>query len=174
MKKLYWFTGQAGAGKTVLAKLLKNHLVEFELSSRFTDELVFDFMESRNKYVIIDGDDIRAIYENKDYSIEGRKANVDFVQKLCSFLLKNGIIPIVCMVSPFAKQRQDFIDENNGVEIFVSTKEIRGREHYHVEYFEKPDVSRENVIVIDTTNSKDSESFARLYFKLSQLNNYYE
>ena len=174
MKKLYWFTGQAGAGKTVLAKLLKNHLVEFELSSRFTDELVFDFMESRNKYVIIDGDDIRAIYENKDYSIEGRKANVDFVQKLCSFLLKNGIIPIVSMVSPFAKQRQDFIDENNGVEIFVSTKEIRGREHYHVEYFEKPDVSRENVIVIDTTNSKDSESFARLYFKLSQLNNYYE
>ena len=162
MKKLYWFTGQAGAGKTVLAQLLKKHLEELQSS---------DFFIEMRKFVIIDGDDIRAIYENKDYSIEGRKANVDFVQKLCSLLLKNDIIQIVCMVSPFAKQREDFIDENNGVEIFVSTKEIRGREHYHVEYFEKPDVSRENVIVIDTTNSKDSESFARLYFKLSQINN---
>jgi adenylylsulfate kinase len=160
MKKLYWFTGQSGAGKTVLAKLLKNHL----------EELPSPYFFEINKYVIIDGDDIRNIYENKDYSIEGRKANVDFVQKLCSFLLKNGIIPIVSMVSPFAKQREDFIDENNGVEIFVSTKEIRGREHFHVEYFEKPDISRENVIVIDTTNSKDSESFGRLSFKLKQIN----
>lgn len=163
MKKLYWFTGQAGAGKTVLANLLKNHFEE-------KDKEFSDFGYIPSKYVIIDGDDIRAIYENQDYSIEGRKANVDFVQKLCSFLIKNKIIPIVCMVSPFAKQRQDFIDENGGVEIFVSTKEIRGREHFHVDYFEKPDVSRENVIVIDTTNSKDSESFGRLTFKLKQIN----
>ena len=41
-----------------------------------------------------------------------RKANVDFVQKLCSFLMKNNIVPIVCMVSPFAEQRRNFIQEN--------------------------------------------------------------
>lgn len=163
MKKIYWFTGQAGAGKTVLANLLKKHFEEKDDEFRH-----FGYIPS--KCVIIDGDDIRAIYENQDYSIEGRKANVDFVQKLCSFLIKNEIIPIVCMVSPFAKQREDFINENDGVEIFVSTKEIRGREHFHVDYFEKPDVSRENVIVIDTTNSTDSESFGRLTFKLKQIN----
>lgn len=159
MKKLYWFTGQAGAGKTVLANLLKKHFEKLPIDKTIG-----------KKYVIIDGDDIRAIYENKDYSIEGRKANVDFVQKLCLFLIKNDITPIVCMVSPFAKQREDFINENNGVEIFVTTKEIRGREHYHVEYFEKPDLSRENVVVIDTTSSRDSESFGRLYFELSKIN----
>ena len=70
MKKLYWFTGQAGAGKTVLANELKKH---------------FDKLGDK-KCVIIDGDDIREIYKNTDYSIDGRKANVDFVQKLCSFL----------------------------------------------------------------------------------------
>lgn len=74
MKKLYWFTGQAGAGKTVLANLLKKHFEE-------KDEEFSAFGDIASKYVIIDGDDIRAIYENKDYSILGRKANVDFVQK---------------------------------------------------------------------------------------------
>lgn len=158
MKKVYWFTGQAGAGKTVLANLLKK---DFE-------KLPIDKTMGK-KFVIIDGDDIRELYENKDYSMQGRRANVDFVQKLCVFLIKNEITPIVCMVSPFAQQRERFINNQDGVEIFVKTKEVRGREHYHVDYFEKPDSSRKNVIVIDTTDSRDSESFARLYFELNKL-----
>jgi len=95
MYNVIWFTGQAGAGKTVLANELKNHLQNI----------------TKQKIVIIDGDDIRDLYKNTDYSIEGRKANVDFVQKLCTFLIKNEIVPVVCMVSPFAEQRRKFIED---------------------------------------------------------------
>lgn len=155
LTKVFWFTGQAGAGKTVLAHQLKE-----ELEKKNIDQSI------DRKYVIIDGDDIRAIYENKDYSLDGRMANVDFVQKLCLFLIKNKITPIVCMVSPFGEQRKDFINENDGIEIYVYTNEIRGREHYHVEYFEKPDEMRNNVVYIDTTGLTVEESFGVIKNKL--------
>ena len=49
---IYWFTGQPGAGKTVLANALKQQL-----------ENTFH----------IDGDDLRDIFDNKDYSEAGTK-----------------------------------------------------------------------------------------------------
>ena len=54
---VYWFTGQPGHGKTVLSTMLK------------------DYIESEYKKTVIhiDGDDLREIYQNKDYSKEGRK-----------------------------------------------------------------------------------------------------
>jgi adenylylsulfate kinase-like enzyme len=146
MYNVIWFTGQAGAGKTVLANELKNHLQNI----------------TKQKIVIIDGDDIRDLYKNTDYSIEGRKANVDFVQKLCTFLIKNEIVPVVSMVSPFAEQRKKFIEENNGIEIYVYCNEIRGRENYHVDYYEKPIESKISVN-LDTTNKNVKQSFNELW-----------
>lgn len=166
MPKLFWFTGQAGAGKTELANRLKTQL--FREQTIINQNLVphdiwnvKNFNLPNNKFIIIDGDDIRSIYNNSDYSIDGRKANVDFVQKLCSFLIKNSITPIVCMVSPFAEQRNKFIEENEGVEIYVHCQEVRGRENYHVDYYEKP--TNSNVISIDTTSKTVSESFDELW-----------
>jgi len=54
--KIIWLTGQPGAGKTVLATELKQHL-----------DNVFH----------IDGDDLRAIFDNKDYSEVGRRKNIE-------------------------------------------------------------------------------------------------
>jgi adenylylsulfate kinase-like enzyme len=160
MKKIYWFTGQAGAGKTELANALKLHLVR-EQSLISTNCPI-------HKFVIIDGDDIRALYKNTDYSIDGRKKNVDFVQKLCTFLIKNEIIPIVCMVSPFAEQRRIFVEENNGIEIYVHCNELRGRENYHVDYYEKP-INHNNLIEIDTTLKSVQESFYNLFSILMKI-----
>ena len=53
---IYWFTGQPGAGKTVLATALKQ-----EMDNTFH----------------IDGDDLRAIFDNKDYSETGRRKNIE-------------------------------------------------------------------------------------------------
>ena len=57
---IYWFTGQPGAGKTTLAKALKENLE----------------MQNLKEVVHIDGDDIRAIFNNKDYSRAGREKNI--------------------------------------------------------------------------------------------------
>jgi adenylylsulfate kinase-like enzyme len=160
-QKMYWFTGQAGAGKTTLAILLKNKLQK-------------EFL--KKKFVILDGDEIRELFNNQDYSKEGRLSNVGMVQNCCRFLIKNDIVPIVCMVSPFEKQRKEFCKEVDGVEIYVECDEIRGREHFHVDYYEKPrhtlyDVrlspKKRDLITIDTTNKKPNQAFKELWKQLS-------
>jgi adenylylsulfate kinase-like enzyme len=157
--KLYWFTGQAGAGKTTLAILLKS-----KLEKQFLNK----------KFVILDGDEIRELFNNKDYSKEGRLSNVGMVQNCCRFLIKNDIVPIVCMVSPFAEQRKDFCNEVKGIEIFVECSEIRGRENFHIDYYEKPKnmdyevwLSFNNSLKIDTTNKTPNQSFKKLWKQLS-------
>ena len=57
---IYWFTGQPGSGKTVLSVLLKDYLEKNYLKN----------------VIHIDGDDLREIFENKDYSKEGRIKNL--------------------------------------------------------------------------------------------------
>ena len=90
---IYWFTGQPGHGKTVLCNLLKDYITT-----------------TYHKQVIhIDGDDIRAIFDNKDYSKEGRIKNITFAQNLAHFCNTKG---------------------------FASTE--RGREHFHVADYEAP------------------------------------
>jgi adenylylsulfate kinase len=139
-----WFTGQPGAGKTVLGKLMKSYL----------EDNIFE-----KKFVIVDGDDIRELFENKDYSIQGRLKNVKFVQDLCQFLIKNQIVPIVCMVSPNLIQREEFKSQFKVLEIFVNCSEIRGREHFHVDYYEAP---INNFLDVDTSNKSEIISFDNL------------
>lgn len=165
---LYWFTGQAGAGKTELANVLKTRLIREQTIALQKINIPPDLWNLailNKKFVIIDGDDIRALWNNTDYSIDGRKANVDFVQKMCVFLIKNDIIPIVCMVSPFAEQRKEFIEEQKGIEIYVHCNEIRGREQFHVDYYEQP-TNYKNMVEIDTTNKSVEQSFSELWKKL--------
>ena len=164
MPKIFWFTGQAGAGKTELAKMLKTRLNREQtiIQQNYVTQQTWSSHLPNKKFVIIDGDDIRELYKNTDYSVEGRKANVDFVQKMCIFLKKNNIVPIVCMVSPFAEQRSTFLEEENGMEIYVHCNEIRGREHFHIDYYEPP-VNYENSVEIDTTKKSVEQSFEELW-----------
>jgi adenylylsulfate kinase-like enzyme len=69
---IYWFTGQPGAGKTVLANKLKEVL---EKPRNFA-----------YKIFRIDGDEMRDLFSNKDYSIKGRIANIDAAQKIAHYL----------------------------------------------------------------------------------------
>ena len=95
--KIFWFTGQAGAGKTELANMLKTRLIREQtiVQQIYATKKISSVHLPNKKLVIIDGDDIRELYKNTDYSIQGRKKNVDFVQKMCVFLKKNDIVPIV-------------------------------------------------------------------------------
>ena len=137
---IYWFTGQPGSGKTVLANLLK----EKYLSHAYR----------------IDGDEMRELFTNKDYSIKGRITNVDAAQKIAHYLHNQGKDVIVSLVSPYLDQREEFKDimEWQLQEIFVhyNIAEIRrGREEYHVMDFQKPIF---DYLDVDTTLETPEES----------------
>jgi adenylylsulfate kinase-like enzyme len=139
---IYWLTGQPGAGKTTLG-----------------DWLVASFPSS--KVTHIDGDDIRKIFDNQDYSEEGRRKNVDLAQKIAHFIHSKNEIAIVSLVSPYRDQREYFKQKIGPgiVEIYVHCFTDRGRTHFHVHNYEPP---LENFIDIDTTNDKEYESVLKL------------
>jgi len=141
---IYWLTGQPGAGKTTMGTWIQTSFP--------------------NKSMIIDGDDIRDIFQNKDYSEDGRRKNIERAQTLSKFLHHKGYTVIVSLVSPFRDQREQFKTElgDNIIEIYVHTTEIRGRENFHVNY-EEP---LENFINCDTTNSREYNTFLELRRKL--------
>jgi adenylylsulfate kinase len=65
---IIWLTGQPGSGKSTIA-----------------NELVSD---STGTFINIDGDDLREIFQNKDYSEAGRRRNIELAQNLALFLHK--------------------------------------------------------------------------------------
>ena len=66
-----WLTGQPASGKTTLANLL---LAELSLKSERT-------------YFNIDGDDLRNLFQNKDYSRKGREANIRLGMSIAAYLI---------------------------------------------------------------------------------------
>jgi adenylylsulfate kinase len=140
---IYWLTGQPGHGKTVLSKMLKQYI---ELKENTT---VFN----------IDGDDLREILTNKDYSKQGRENNIKTAHSIARYLANQGFDVIVSLVSPYRELREEFKSLGNITEIYVHTTEIRGREQFHVEDYEPP---LSNFIDIDTTNQTPGQSLSTI------------
>ena len=143
MKKIYdaiWLTGQPASGKTTLANLL-------------IDQLSKD--NSRDIYFNIDGDDLRDLFQNKDYSKKGRQANIRLGMSIAAYLINKGCIPIVSLVSPYRDLREEFKSQYKVLEVYLHTTEIRGKEKFFVENYEPP---KDNFLNIDTTNQSEEES----------------
>jgi adenylylsulfate kinase-like enzyme len=127
---IYWFTGQPCAGKTILADLLQQ--------------------EHAPNAFRIDGDDMRELFSNKDYSIKGRVENVGTAQRIAHYLNNQGNDVIVSLVAPYVDQREDFKDlmDDQIIEIYVHTTEPRERDHFKAIAYTPP---RNKFIDIDTT-----------------------
>ena len=135
---IYWLTGQPCAGKTTLAKKL--HYI-------------------KPNAFMIDGDDLRDLTTNKDYSINGRVNNVNTAQKIAHYLHNQGKDVIVALVSPYIDQREDFkklIGLKNMVEFYVHTSEERERDHFKAIAYNPP-IS--DYVDIDTTHATPEQSF---------------
>jgi len=128
---IYWFTGQPGAGKTSIAEVLITKLP--------------------NNTFHVDGDDLREIFNNKDYSELGRRKNIELAQHITHFLHNKGNDVIVSLVSPYRDQREEFKSKlgNDIIEIYVHTENLRGREDFHVKNYEEP---LENFLDMDTSD----------------------
>ena len=81
MSNVFWFTGQAGAGKTELANMLKTRLIREQtiIQQNYITQQTWSSYFPNKKFVIIDGDDIRELYKNTDYSV--RSKNVSFFKE---------------------------------------------------------------------------------------------
>jgi len=113
--------------------------------------------------MIVDGDDIRDIFQNKDYSENGRRKNIEKAQDISLFLDSKGFDVIVSLVSPYKDQRDEFKNKHNVLEFYVHTKDIRGREDYHVSNYEPP---TENFVDVDTTNVIEQISIGKITQKI--------
>jgi len=116
---ILWFTGQPGSGKTTLAK---------EIISKFNND----------KVIHIDGDDLRNVLDNKDYSERGRRKNIQFAIDMAKVMESKNYSVVVSMVSPYRDMREKLKSETNVVEFFCHTGKIRGKEEYFVRDYQPP------------------------------------
>ena len=88
---IIWLTGQPGSGKTTLAK-------EFiERIKKDTNSI---------KIINLDGDDLRSINKNQDYSKEGRIKNISTAISIMRFLANKQYICVsinCCAVQIFKR-----------------------------------------------------------------------
>ena len=122
---ILWFTGQPGSGKTTLCKELRKRI----------------FWTSK-KTIHLDGDDLRDILDNKDYSEKGRRKNIEFAINMAKVLENKGYLVLVSLVSPYRDLRIG--------KVFYLHSKRNLRKQYHVENYEPP---TENFVKINTDKS---------------------
>ena len=127
---IVWFYGQPGAGKTTLANALN----------------------LRINGIQVDGDDVRNVFNNKDYSKEGRIKNLTLINNIVRFLDHKNFDVIVSVVSPYQEIRDQMLDLDIKY-FYVYTSEVRGKEQFFVKDLE----IGKNDVMLDTTNKTIDE-----------------
>lgn len=86
-----WLTGLSGAGKSTISGLLATEL-----------------RRRGQRVEILDGDEVRAkLGQELGYSREDRETNIRRVGWVCELLVRNGVVAIAALVSPYRKSRND-------------------------------------------------------------------
>ena len=102
---VFWVTGISGVGKTTISKNLLS-LVE----------------KKYGKTILINGDDLRKIFELNKYDIKSRKEYVLQYSRLCKFLINQKINVIMSVVGLFHHihkwNRKNF---DNYIEIYIKS-----------------------------------------------------
>jgi adenylylsulfate kinase len=146
------FYGQPSSGKTTLAKLLQERI----------------FLQNQPTPVIIDGDEIREIFNNKDYSREGRIKNLNRISDIATFLETKYNLVIISAVYPIQEAR-DYLDSicKNVFWVHLSYTNIREKENFHVTDFDLPDNKGKRNLSINTSNFSPDDCIDRLLDFLS-------
>ena len=137
---IYVLYGQPASGKTSLGILLADYF---------------------NTPFVIDGDEFREMFENKNYDRRGREENIKNGNAVATYLnkkgkredwlaiyckkedglqgrpVKEGSDVVMCIVNPYEDLRQELKNNNQGqvIEIFLqSSRDLR--KEYHVKDFE--------------------------------------
>ncbi len=142
---IYLFTGQPGSGKTTLAKKLQMWLQT-------------DKKNWRKSVFHIDGDQLRELFPNTDYTKQGREKNIQKAFDIAKYLDSCGSDVVISMVSPYIELREKLKSECKVQEIYCHTKKIRGKENFFSLDYQPP---VEFYIDLDTSKQPD-ETFTNL------------
>jgi len=133
--------GQPNCGKSTLADAL--------IKERFT-------------IVNIDGDKLREIFVNKDYSREGRIKNLNRASDIATFMSTIGDDIILSLVYPY-KEARDYLNSlcDSVYWVYLTYDEPRGRESFHVKDFEEPG-DDERVLRLNTSTTSIEDCITKI------------
>lgn len=120
----------------------------------------------------IDGDNLRELFLNKDYSREGRIKNLNRASDIAHFLnYKNqGYIHVVLsLVYPYRETRE-YLNAltNDIVWVYLTYEGERGRENFHVKDFEIPE--KETILHLDTSKLSEKECIDKILSYVGEKN----
>ena len=142
---IYLFTGQPGSGKTTLGKKLQMWLQT-------------DKKNWRKSVFHIDGDQLRELFPNTDYTKAGREKNIQKAFDIAKYLDSCGTDVVISLVSPYREMREQLKSDCKVQEIYCHTKKMRGRENFFALDYEPP---VEFYADLDTSLSPD-DTFSKL------------
>lgn len=104
----------------------------------------------------IDGDQLRDVFKNKDFSREGRLRNLNRASDIAVYMNSLGSDIVLSLVYPY-KEARDYL---NGLSddvkwVYLTYEGERGRENFHVKDFEIP--TEERILHLDTSRLSISE-----------------
>jgi len=137
---IYWFTGQSGVGKTVLANKLKDFLQTQKRNWR-KDVFLIDF---------------------EHHSQLGE------AQIISTFLLENKCDVVVAITDTSKQHRDEFkaLINDRFVELYIHSNRKKSKELAKVSGYEAP---TENFFDIDTTSDNPTQSFTKLIHHLGKI-----
>jgi adenylylsulfate kinase len=164
-----WLTGLPSAGKTTIAKELAPKL---QAMGRYTE--------------LLDGDEVRkGISSDLGFDRKAREMHASRVTYVAKVLARNGVIPIVALISPYRSSRAKARSEiGSFVEVYVNTpldlceqrdvkglyKKARAGEIHEMTGVDDPYEPPEHPeILIDTRTSSPAESADRILSELRRL-----
>lgn len=147
VKPIIILFGQPGSGKTTIADALV-----YELNRNV-------FITSEN----VDGDVIRQIFKNNNYTREGRIQNLNRISDISVYLSYLHVVPVVSAVYPY-KEAREYLNglHKNIIWVYLEYDGERGREEYHVKDFDIPSGSEQNLMKINTSKTEINETVDKI------------
>lgn len=143
---IYSLFGQPESGKTTLSIKLRLELKK---------------IYGPNMYVFsIDGDDLREIIPNKNYTYAGRYDNINRANTIATYLNHLGFEVIISLVNPFEQLRRElkFLNPKDVKEIYLHSDRTSKLE-YHVKDFEIP---KNPDLTLNTSNMTVNQCISKI------------
>ncbi|HKV90190.1 MAG TPA: adenylyl-sulfate kinase [Thermoplasmata archaeon] len=164
-----WLTGLPSAGKTTIAKEL---LPRLQAMGRYSE--------------LLDGDEVRkGISSDLGFDRKAREAHAGRVTFVAKVLARNGVVPIVALISPYRSSRAKARAEiGSFIEVYVNTpidlceqrdvkglyKRARAGEIHEMTGVDDPYEAPEHPeIIVDTRNATPAQSADRILGELGRL-----